>query len=41
LQNSGAATGLGQLNGVLPRDHLTLESAIEINLSKEYARLPI
>jgi hypothetical protein len=37
----GAATGLGQLSGVLPRDHLTQESAIEINLSKEYARLPI
>ena len=41
LQNSGSATGLGQLNGVLPRSKLTLESAIEINLSKEYARLPI
>ena len=41
LNNTGAATGLGQLNGVLPRDHLTLESAIEINLSKEYARLPL
>ena len=37
----GAATGLGQLSGVLPSDHLTQESAIEINLSKEYARLPI
>jgi hypothetical protein len=37
----GAATGLGQLSGVLPRDNLTQESAIEINLSKEYARLPI
>jgi hypothetical protein len=37
----GAATGLGQLSGVLPRSNLTLESAIEINLSKEYARLPI
>jgi hypothetical protein len=37
----GAATGLGQLSGVLPRDHLTQESAIEINLSKEYARLPL
>lgn len=37
----GAATGLGQLSGVLPRTKLTEESAIEINLSKEYARLPI
>ena len=36
-----SATGLGQLSGVLPRSNLTLESAIEINLSKEYARLPI
>jgi hypothetical protein len=37
----GAAAGLGQLSGVLPRNKLTLESAIEINLSKEYARLPL
>ena len=37
----GSATGLGPLSGVLPRDHLTEESALEINLSKEYARLPI
>jgi hypothetical protein len=37
----GAATGLGPLTGVLPRSKLTEESAIEINLSKEYARLPI
>jgi|GEM_PF-933732 len=41
LRNTGSATGLGQLNGVLPANKLTLESAIEINLSKEYARLPI
>src|SRR5579864_5740547 len=33
--------GLGQLSGLLPRDHLTLESAIQINLSKETARLPV
>ena len=38
---SGAATGLGQLNGLLPRSHLTEESAIQINLSNETARLPI
>jgi hypothetical protein len=37
----GSATGLGQLSGVLSRDKLTEESTIEINLSKEYARLPI
>ena len=38
---SGAATGLGPLSGVLPRDHLTLKSAIRIDLSSETARLPI
>jgi hypothetical protein len=37
----GESTGLGQLSGLLPRDKLTLESAIEVNLSKEYVRLPI
>ena len=37
----GAATGLGQLSGLLPRDHLTEESAIQINLSNETARLPL
>ena len=35
------ATGLGQLSGLLPRNHLTLQSTIEVNLSKEYARIPI
>ncbi len=42
---AGATTakpgGLGQSSGLLPRDHLTLESAIQINLSKETARLPL
>ena len=37
----GSATGLGQLSGLLPRDHLTLESAIQIDLSNETARLPL
>lgn len=37
----GAAAGLGQLSGLLPRSHLTEESAIQINLSNETARLPI
>ena len=37
----GEATGLGQLSGLLPRDKLTLESAIEVNLSQEYVRLPL
>src|SRR5258708_39788910 len=42
---AGATTsnpgGLGQLSGLLPRDHLTLESAIQVNLSKETVRLPL
>src|SRR5690349_7601819 len=42
---AGAATGkpggLGQSSGLLPRGHLTLGSAIQINLSKETARLPL
>ncbi len=39
--NTGSATGLGQLSGLLPRKHLTEESTIQINLSNETARLPI
>ena len=39
--NSGSANGLGPLSGLLPRDHLTLESAIQVNLSNETARLPL
>ena len=35
------AKGLGQLSGILPASKLTLPSAIEVNLSKEYVRLPI
>lgn len=37
----GAAEGLGQLNGLLPRDKLTLGSAIQVDLSKESVRLPL
>jgi hypothetical protein len=37
----GEAKGLGQLSGILPASKLTLPSTIEVNLSKEYARLPI
>jgi hypothetical protein len=37
----GAATGLGRLSGLLPRNHLTLESAIQVNLSNETVRLPL
>jgi hypothetical protein len=37
----GAAQGLGQLTGLLPRDHLTLQSAIQVDLSAETVRLPL
>jgi hypothetical protein len=37
----GAASGLGQLSGLLPRDHLTLESAIQVDLARESVRLPL
>jgi hypothetical protein len=40
-QNSGSATGLGQLTGLLPADQLTEESAIQVNLSNETVRLPL
>ena len=33
--------GLGQSSGLLPRNHLTLESALQVNLSKETVRLPL
>ncbi len=33
--------GLGPTTGLLPRDHLTVESAIQVNLSKEAVRLPL
>ncbi|HSC90200.1 MAG TPA: hypothetical protein VLB86_00950 [Gaiellaceae bacterium] len=36
-----AAKGLGPLTGLLPRDHLTVESAIQVDLSKESVRLPL
>jgi hypothetical protein len=39
--DTGSATGLGQLSGLLPASHLTLESAIQVNLSNETVRLPI
>jgi hypothetical protein len=38
----GAQAGsLGPISGLLPRDHLTEESAIQVNLSKESVRLPL
>ncbi len=36
-----AAKDLGQLAGLLPRDHLTLESAIQVDLSADTVRLPL
>src|SRR6266478_5941229 len=36
-----SAKGLGPLIGLLPRDHLTEESAIQVDLSKETVRLPL
>jgi hypothetical protein len=36
-----SAKGLGPLTGILPRDHLTEESAIQVDLSKESVRLPL
>jgi hypothetical protein len=37
----GSAKWLGQLSGILPRNKLTLESAIQVNLSNDTVRLPI
>jgi hypothetical protein len=36
-----ASGGLGQVSGLLPRTHLTEESTIQVNLSKETVRLPL
>ena len=36
-----SAKGLGPISGLLPRDHLTEESAIQVDLSKESVRLPL
>src|SRR5580765_4338497 len=40
-KGAGSAKGLGQLSGLLPRDHLTTESASQVDLSKETVRLPL
>jgi hypothetical protein len=37
----GAADGLGQLSGLLPRENLTMTSVIQVDLSKETVRLPL
>jgi hypothetical protein len=36
-----SSQGLGPTSGLLPRDHLTVESAIQVDLSKESVRLPL
>src|SRR5574338_212027 len=36
-----SAKDLGQLTGLLPRDNLTVESAIQVDLDKESVRLPL
>src|SRR5438445_590074 len=38
---SGAASGLGQLSGLLPRENLVLESALQVELTHETVRLPL
>src|SRR5262249_47822525 len=38
---SGSAKGLGPRSGLLPADHFTVESALQIDLSKESVRLPL
>jgi hypothetical protein len=38
---SASAKGLRPIAGLLPRDHLTEESAIQVDLSKESVRLPL
>ncbi|HEX6451273.1 MAG TPA: hypothetical protein VF060_17625 [Trebonia sp.] len=40
-QGSGESSGLGQLSGLLPRNHLTLESALQVDLTHETVRLPL
>src|SRR5712692_9571311 len=37
----GAAQGLGQLTGLLPTKNLVLESALQVDLSKDTIRLPL
>src|SRR6266576_58625 len=38
---TASAKGLGPISGLLARDHLTEESAIQVDLSKESVRLPL
>jgi hypothetical protein len=39
--NTGSATGLGQLSGLLPREKLTVESALQVDFDNESVRLPL
>jgi hypothetical protein len=39
--HQGSASGLGQLSGLLPRDKLTEESAIQVDLNNDTVRLPL
>jgi hypothetical protein len=39
--NAGSAKGLGQLSGLLPRENLVLESALQVDLSHDTVRLPL
>jgi hypothetical protein len=39
--SGSAGGGLGPVSGLLPRDHLTEESALQVNLSNESVRLPL
>lgn len=38
---TAAPGGLGQLSGLLPADHLTEQSALKVDLTKETVRLPL
>jgi hypothetical protein len=40
-QGPGESSGLGQLSGLLPRNHLTQESALQVDLTRETVRLPL
>jgi hypothetical protein len=40
-KHPAAANGLGPTTGLLPRSHLTEESAIQVDLGKETVRLPL
>ena len=40
-QATGSASGLGQLKGELPRNQLTLGSAIKVDLNNDTVRLPL